>query len=251
MDIKRQICDLFEVHADEGGVTRVVTPLEYVGSGDNVVVRVRPQGQGYSIDENGEAAFSAAMSGGDMDSEVVARWISEFHESGPVLFDEETELLHSYAENQEVIVPYIFRVAEAAQRLHAVATSRVGRQESDFKEKVKELVVAVARELDLRIEHDVDLPIAGNLTVDHVIHAPTPLLIVSASYPARLLEAEVIYMQYRADKRPAHVWAIAESQAAVGRKHFERAGYYTNRAVVYQPESLRQLVAAECSPTLQ
>ena len=41
----------FEVHPDEDGVTRVVTPLEYVGSGDKIVVRVRPDGHGYSIDD--------------------------------------------------------------------------------------------------------------------------------------------------------------------------------------------------------
>ena len=57
-------------------------------------------------------------------------------------------------------------------------------------------------------------------------------------------------MQYRADNRKAHIWAIAESQASVGKKQFERAGYYTSKAVIFQPESLRQLMTAELNPTV-
>lgn len=250
MNIKRAICELFEVYPDENGVTRVVTPLEYVGTGDKIVVRVRESNEGYSIDENGEAAFNASLAGGDMSSDVVARWLNEFHEAGPVLFDETNEQLHIEATDSDLIAPYIFRVAEAAQRLHAVATSRAERQTGDFKERVKDLMIAVSQQLNLTIKHDVELSIAGGLRADHVIESQTPLLIIAATSPTRLLEAEVIYMQYRAEKRSAHVWAVAESQATVGRKQFERAGYYTSRTVVFQPDSLRQLVATELNPTV-
>lgn len=52
-DLKRAICSLFEVYADEDGVQRIVTPLEYPGSNDRIVVRVRQSGdgQGFKIDE--------------------------------------------------------------------------------------------------------------------------------------------------------------------------------------------------------
>lgn len=250
MNIKRQICELFEVHTDHGGVTRIVTPLEYVGTGDKIVVRVRQKDNGYSIDENGEAAFNAAMSGGDISSDVVERWLEEFHATGPVVFDQEDERLHVESEREDLIAPYIFRVAEAAQRLHAVATARAERQTGDFKERVKELMITVAEQLNIEISHDIELPIAGGLKADHVIGTEKPLLIIAATTPTRLLEAEVIYMQYRADKRPAHVWAIAENQVSVGRKQFERAGYYTDKVVVYQSDSLRHLVTAELTPTV-
>lgn len=250
MNIKRQICDLFEVFLDEGGVTRVVTPLEYIGTGDKIVVRVRENEHGYSIDENGEAAFTAAMAGADLSSDVVSRWIDDFHEKGPIFFDEEDERLHLEVKHENLLGPSIFRVAEAAQRLHAIATSRGERQAGDFKERVKDLMVAVAQQLGIAITHDVELPIAGGLKADHVIEGPTPLLVIAATSPTRLLEAEVIYMQYRADGRKSHIWAIAESQSSVGKKQFERAGYYTNRAVIFQPDSLRQLVVGELSSNL-
>lgn len=241
---KQAICDLFEVHI-ENGVARVVTPLEYSGTGDNIVVRVRPKGAEFSIDENGEAAFHAAMAGGDMASEVVARWIEEVHADGLVKFDADSETLSAVAETELAIAPAIFRVADAAQRLNAIAVSRTERRDSDFKETVRSLISEVATALGLEFDSDVELPIAGELRADHIIQGATPLLIIAASHPARLLEAEVIYMQYRAEKRKAHVWAIAETQAVVGKKHFERAGYYTDRAVVFQREALRQLVTAE------
>jgi hypothetical protein len=42
-DIKRSICSLFEVYAGEKGVQRIVTPIEYAGTSDRVVVRIRPE----------------------------------------------------------------------------------------------------------------------------------------------------------------------------------------------------------------
>ncbi len=37
-DLKQAICSLFEVHTDEGGVQRIVTPIEYPGSNDQIVI---------------------------------------------------------------------------------------------------------------------------------------------------------------------------------------------------------------------
>lgn len=137
-DLKRAICSLFEVHADEGGVQRIVTPLEYSGSNDQIVVRVRPSddGQGFVIDENGEAAFYASLNGGDVESEAVGRWAAEISLASPVEFTED-EKISVFASDERLIAPYIFRVAEAAQQLHAIATSRADRHTSDFKERVK------------------------------------------------------------------------------------------------------------------
>ncbi len=56
-NLKAAICALFDVHEDEGGTQRVVTPLEFPGSRDQVVVRVRPRGTHWEIDENAEASL--------------------------------------------------------------------------------------------------------------------------------------------------------------------------------------------------
>lgn len=245
-NLKQAICSLFEVHHDEGGVQRIVTPLEYVGTNDRVVVRVRPLlgNQGYSIDENGDAAFYASLNGGDVEADVVERWAGELTQLTPVCFSDD-ETLTAFTNDERLIGPYVFRVAEAAQQLHAIATARVERQSSDFKDRIKEIIQEIAREAKIKYESDVDLPIAGGLKADHVLGDATPLIIVAATSSTRLLEAEVIHMQYRAENMPGYILAVAESQAAVGKKQFERASYYTNKTVVFDINAFGKLISNE------
>jgi hypothetical protein len=239
-DLQREICSLFEVHADEDGVLRVVTPLEYVSSGDQVVVRVRPVGGGFRIDENGEAALYASLGGGDVESEAVARWVDEL--PPPLSFGED-ESISALIKDPKHIAPYIFHVAAAAQQLYALATSRAERQQSDLKERVGAIVRRLAGELNVNLESDVPLPIAGALQADHVMDLQQkPLIVVVATTAARLLEAEIIHMQYRADRRPGTVLAVAESQVSVGKKQFERAGYYTGKTVVFDELAFPDLI---------
>jgi len=244
--IKQAICSLFEVHPDEKGVQRVITPLEYPGSNDQIVVRVRPSndGHGFFIDENGEAAFYASLNGGNAESDAVSRWSDTLSLQSPVKFSAD-EVISVFAKDERLIAPYIFRVAEAAQQLHAIATSRAERQESDFKERVKEIVEEIAAKVELQFASDVELPIAGGLRADHVIGETKPLIIIAAASATRLLEAEVIYMQYREEKMSGYVLAIAESQLAVGRAQYERAGYYTNKTVIFNGSALGKLISTE------
>ena len=245
-DLKKAICSLFEVHSDEGGVQRIVTPLEYPGSSDNIVVRVRPSGdgKGFVIDENGEAALYSSLNGGDIESEAIGRWVEELASVTPVEFTED-EKLSVYANHERLVAPYIFRVAEAAQQLYAIATARADRQASDFKERLKEVIQQISVELKTPFKSDVELPIAGGLKADHVLEAKEPIIIIAATSATRLLEAEVIYMQYRADKKAGYVLAVAESQASVGKKQYERAAYYTNKAVIFNPDAFGKLFTSD------
>lgn len=220
---------------------RIVTPLEYPGSHDQIVIRVRPTTNGFHIDENGESAFYAGMNGGDIESESVARWIEDLQV--PVKFSE--EIISAFAPNERLVAPYVFRVAEAAQQLHAIATSRVDRQTSDFKERVGQMIQEIALQNNFKLESEVELPIAGGLKADHVLFGNCPLIIIAATSPARLLEAEVIYMQYRAEQKTDHVLAVAENQNIVGKKQFERAQYYTDKSVIYNPSAFRQMIVTE------
>lgn len=244
--LKLSICSLFEVHSDEGGVQRIVTPLEYPGSSDNIVVRVRPSsdGKGFLIDENGEAALYSSLNGGDVESEAIGRWSEELSSISPVEFTED-EKLSVYAQDELLIAPYIFRVAEAAQQLYAIATARVDRQANDFKERVKQVVQQISQELNIPFTSDIELPIAGGLKADYVLEAKETIIIIAATSATRLLEAEVIYMQYRADKKAGYVLAVAESQASVGKKQYERAAYYTNKAVIFNPDAFGKLFSSE------
>lgn len=237
--LKHAICSLFEVHADEGGVQRVVTPLEYQGSNDQIVIRVRPINGGFDIDENGEAAFYAGMNGGDVESDAIERWAAEL--VAPLVYTDQ-EKITAFASDEKLIAPYVFRVAAAAQQLHAIATARADRQSSDFRDRIRVMVNEIANVLNVGVESNVELPIAGGLKADHVLSTKTPLIIITATSSTRLLEAEVIFMQYRSEKKVGYVLAIAEDQQSVGKKQYERANYYTDKTVIYNPDSLRQLV---------
>jgi hypothetical protein len=241
-NLKHAICALFEVHPDEAGVQRIVTPLEYSGSGDHVVVRVRPTSDGYQIDENGEASLYASMADGDPSAESVLRWAQDLEGQSPVrLSDDET--LQAFAYDERLIASYIFRVAESAQQLYALATSRPPRRISDFKEQVSKAVELAAASTGFSYESDVHLEISGDFVADHVISSSeSPLIIIAASGIQRLLEAEIIHMQYRAEKIPATVIAAVESQKSVGTKQYERANYYTGKTVTFNASDFGSLI---------
>lgn len=240
LDLKRAICALFEVHDDERGVQRIVTPLEYPGSHDAVVLRVRPQGDQWQVDENGEAALYARMSGGDVESDSV------LEQSSRIDWDEE-ETLRCTVHDPRLLAPTLFRVASAAQQLFALATAHKERESGDFKERVAAIITEVCADLNVPVQHNARLPISGDLEADHLIgdaqHAP--LIVIAATSAKRLLEAEVIHMQYALSKTPGFVLAVAESQKAVGVKQFNRANYYTGKTVQFHPGDFAQLVRGQ------
>jgi len=240
-NLKHAICTLFEVHEDSPEVQRIVTPIEYPGSNDKVVIRVRQRGAVFEIDENGEAAFYASMHGGEVESESINRWAAELNQTTGIEFSDET--ICATLSAPHLIAPTIFSVAAAAQQLFALATSQKERAASDFKEQVKSVLSEVAAALSLPIRHQVDLPIAGHMVADHVIdHPTTPMIIIAAPSSTRLLEAELIYMQYRYSKQPGFVLAIAESEQAVGKKQFTRANFYTSKTVPFSASDVAQMV---------
>lgn len=238
--LKQTICALFEVHEDSSSVQRIVTPLEYPGSNDKVVIRVRQRDHGFEIDENGETAFYASLHGGDMESDLVQRWAEELGQTAGVDYSDETLMIS--LNDPHLIAPAIFQVAAAAQQLFALATSHKERVSNDFKDRVAEVVAEIATALNLTYSSNVELPIAGNMVADHVIDHATPLIIIAASSTTRLLEAEVIHMQYIHTRQPGFVLAIAESELAVGKKQFKRANFYTGKTVDFSPPDLKQLI---------
>lgn len=245
LELKRAICALFEVHEDEGGVQRIVTPLEYPGSHDQVVLRTRPRGDQWQVDENGEAALYARMNGGDVESESVQRWASQLEQTSQIDFDED-ETLTAKVLDTRLLAPTLFRVASAAQQLYALATAHKEREASDFKEQVAQIVTEVCKALNVSVLHNARLPISGDLEADHLIGDDSnPIIVISATSAKRLLEAEVIHMQYRLTRTPGFVLAVAESQKAVGVKQFNRANYYTGKTVQFSPVDFAQLLRGQ------
>lgn len=238
--LKQTICTLFEVHEDSASVQRIVTPLEYPGSNDKVIIRVRQRSHGFEIDENGEAALYASMHGGDVDSELVQRWAEDLSQTTSLAYTDET--LVASLNDQHLIAPAIFQVAAAAQQLFALATSHKEREANDFKDRVAEVIAEIANALNLPYRSNVELTMAGSMVADHVIEHAIPLIVIAASSATRLLEAEVIHMQYLHSHQPGFVLAIAESEQAVGKKQFKRANFYTGKTVDFSPPDLKQLL---------
>lgn len=58
-DIKQRICGLFEVTETEDGGWCVVTPLQYSGSNDHVVIHIQAMDTGWRLHDNGDAIFNA------------------------------------------------------------------------------------------------------------------------------------------------------------------------------------------------
>lgn len=246
LDLKRAICALFEVHGDERGVQRIVTPLEYPGSHDAVVLRVRPQADHWQVDENGEAALYARMNGGDVEGDSVQRWAAVLAQSSRIDLDED-ETLRCTVHDPRLLAPSLFRVASAAQQLFALATAHKEREAGDFKERVAAIITTVCADLNVPVQHNARLPISGDLEADHLIGDAqhTPLIVIAATSAKRLLEAEVIHMQYALSKTPGFVLAVAESQKAVGVKQFNRANYYTGKTVQFNPVDFAQLLRGQ------
>jgi len=125
-DLKSSLCALFEVlvdeHADENNVQRIVTPMQYGGSHDHIVIRVRPTSTAIQIDEAGDAAMYAALAGGNTASEHLARWAKALAETSPVRIDADDVLLATTTDPHRV-PGYVFRVAEAAQQFYTLATT--------------------------------------------------------------------------------------------------------------------------------
>lgn len=69
-----------------------------------------------------------------------------------------------------------------------------------------------------------------------------PLIVIAASSATRLLEAEVIHMQYRYTKQRGFILAVAESEKVVGKKQFHRANYYTGKTVEFSAYDFGQLL---------
>lgn len=132
------------------------------------------------------------------------------------------------------------------QKIHPLATAHKEREASHFKDHVASIVREVCQSLGVPVAHDARLPISGDMDADHLIgDTAQPLIVITATSAQRLLEAEVIHMQYQMSRTPGFVLAVAESQKAVGIKQFNRANYYTGKTVAFNLLDFAQLLRAQ------
>ncbi len=54
-------------------------------------------------------------------------------------------------------------------------------------------------------------------------------------------------MQYRTEKKPGYILAVAEDQAAMGERQYERAAYYADLTVIYNSSAFHQFIINQVS----
>lgn len=236
--INSLICDLFEVHVD-GKVQCVIMPFTYVGTNDNVVIRVRDRNGYWQVDDNGDAALYASMQGGDTTTEAVTNYTETGMCDGLILDDD--EVIIATQKNDEHLATTVFNVAQAAQGLYAIATNKKLRISSDFKALLSDAITHIAQLNQLPIDYDQEVKNTGGLYADFVLKGD--LYVIAATSTVRLLEAEILHMHLKTHNQKGFVLAIAENQKTVGVKQFERANYFTGKTVSYNPEMLPDLIS--------
>ncbi len=249
--VKQTICSLFTV-SEEENVLRVITPLYYGESHDQIVVCARREGALWRLDDNGDAAFYANMAGADIDSGSVQRWLETLAQ--PTQWDAAGEAFYITKITERQIAPLALKITEAASQLYALATARAERSKSDFIVRIVSMLRDIERESGIHARYNVEVDLAGGLLADCIFDAPVPLLVIAANSPVRLLEAELIHTQYLLEKKPGFVLAVVENAISVGRKQFSRANYYTGKTVEFegmQHDFHKQILAQLNSRTLQ
>ncbi|MDT3669000.1 MAG: hypothetical protein ROZ37_01555 [Aromatoleum sp.] len=224
-ELRQVMCGAFEV-SEEGEVLLVRTPFG-VDFNDDLVLRVRPASGGFRIDDNGDTLLALALNGAAPDPDRV------LEAAGDIEFDEEDGSLVAQVGSLAAVGEAVFRVAEAALRVHAACRPRERMPASDLKSRVVELLSQVAVESGVSLRLDEVVEEAGSLTADAVLGEHDPLIVIAASSVERLMEAELLFLRRQISRRPGYVCAVVSSAAAIGRKHFARANYYTDKAVEF------------------
>ncbi len=151
-------------------------------------------------------------------------------------------------------MPAAFKVAQAAVQLQVMASYRVSREESRFKEEVLSLLEQVAREAQIEARFDVPVDQGRMLYADCLMLASPPLAVIIANSREKLLEAELTWAYLKQQSDPTRVLAVVENDKDVGLKEFARAQYFTDKTLAFRgfeqafpAEAKRQLLAYSAS----
>lgn len=228
--VKASICALFKVEEDEG-VLFVQTPLTNLGN-DNIVVYVTPGEDGsWTVDDNGETAFALAMAGFNTATDRFDEVAADCCGSPGVSWDAEEEQFQMVVAAKDIGIACLM-VATASARLITATSSRKERQKGDFKERLMSLIAELTEESGLAVTYDSYID-GQFLKADCRIETPTPTYVIAATSSERLTEAELIHSRLKVLEKEAYVIAVVEDIRDVGKKHYQRAGYFTDKAVEY------------------
>lgn len=213
----------------QGGLA--VTPWRY-DDGDQIVVYARRSRDGWRLDDNGEAALRLALDGVDVDGERAQARIKACELSLGVRWDESDDSF--FVEAPETgFESAALAIAEAAAQLAGLGALRQDRVVSDFKARVVELVMSVAKEAQLECRTDVPVDESQTIVADAWVTAERPLLVFAASSVQRLQEAEIAWLDAKRRGEPLFVLALIDDAKQIGVKNYTRANYYTDKTVEF------------------
>lgn len=223
--LRALLCGAFEISQDSDSLL-VRTPFG-LDFNDDLVVRVRPDGETFRVDDNGDTLFSLSMSGIVPDADRV----SELAPS--IEYDSDDGTLIARPNSAEGIANAVFAIAGAALRIHGACRPRQRAVPTDFRERVIAALQDVAKETGVSLLIDQVVEEAGSLVADAVLGDAKPLLVIAATSVERLMEAELIFLRRQINGSPGFVCAAVPSAKAIGQKHYSRANYYTDKALEF------------------
>ena len=228
--VKASICALFKVEED-GGVLAIETPLRNLAN-DHVIVFATPKdGEKWHIDDNGETAFALSLAGHNVAIDRFNEIAQGCCMHANMAWDVNEQHFSMTVESKDIGIASIL-VATAASRLINAVTSRKDRKKGDFKERLMAILEEIIRETSLSAEFD--SPVDGDLLrADCRIETGVPTYIVAATSSERLTEAELIHSRLKITNQPGYVVAVVESIDDVGKKHYQRASYFTDKAIEF------------------
>lgn len=229
--VKASICALFEVK-EEGGVLSIQTPLRNLAN-DQIMVYATPLdgGDEWIIDDNGDTAFALSMAGHDISTDTFSESARLACGERIMQWDADSLEISMLVKAKDIGIASLMVAAASSRLINAIA-SRKERKKSDFKERLMSLLVEVAHDAGQEVE--IDAHVDGDLLkADCKINTPVPTFIIIATSSERLTEAELIHSRLQVNHQPGYVLAVVESIATVGKGHYRRASYFTDKAIEY------------------
>lgn len=223
--LRQVLCSAFRI-SQEADSLLVHTPFG-LDFNDDLVLRVRPDGVGFRIDDNGDTWLALSMAGASLDADRINELI------GGVEFDVDDGSLIARSKNSLDVADALFKVVGATLRVHGACRPRPRPQPSDFKERVVTLLAEVAKESGVPLALDQMVEETGSLMADAVLGIEKPLVFVVATSVERLMEAELLFLRRQITRRAGYVCAVVPSAKSIGTKHFSRANYYTDKTLEF------------------
>lgn len=223
--LRLALCGTFRI-TQEADTLLVHTPFG-LDFNDDLVLRVRPEGNSFRVDDNGDTLLALSMAGAVPDSERVQELATDIE------YDEDDGSLIIRANQPQQVADALFRLVGGALRVHGACRPRQRATPSDFRERVISLLSDVAVETGVTLKLDQVVEETGSLVADAVLGENNPLMVIAATTVERLMEAELLFMRRQLTQRPGYVCAVVPSAKAVGAKQFSRANYYTDKTLEF------------------